>query len=84
MAAGARERSRSNLGLAVTGIAGPGGGTSDKPVGTVWIALAASQGIRAGHYLFGGRRRQIKILAAYTALDWVRRYLRDDSFLLSH
>lgn len=81
MASGIQERSRSDLGLAVTGIAGPGGGTPEKPVGTVWIALAAPRGVRAGHYLFGGRRRQIKVMTAYTALDWLRRYLRDDSFL---
>jgi nicotinamide-nucleotide amidase len=84
MAAGIRERSRSDLGLAVTGIAGPGGGSPEKPVGTVWIALAAARGALAGHYLFGGRRSQIKIQTAYTALDWVRRYLLDDSFLLGH
>jgi nicotinamide-nucleotide amidase len=83
MAAGIRERSRSDLGLAVTGIAGPGGGTPEKPVGTVWIALALPAGIKAGHYLFGGRRSQIKIMTAYTALNWVRRALRDDSFLFS-
>jgi nicotinamide-nucleotide amidase len=82
MAAGVRERSRSDLGLAVTGIAGPGGGTPEKPVGTVWIALASCEGARAGHYLFGGRRQQIKIMTAYTALDWVRRALQHDSLLL--
>jgi len=84
MARGILEKSKADLGLAVTGIAGPGGGTSEKPVGTVWIALASSQGTKAGHYLFDGRRRQIKALTAYTALDWVRRYLLDDSFLFSH
>ncbi|MBI5582596.1 MAG: CinA family nicotinamide mononucleotide deamidase-related protein [Deltaproteobacteria bacterium] len=83
MAAGIRERSRSDLGLAVTGIAGPGGGTPEKPVGTVWIALASSRGEKVGHYLFGGRRGQIKVMTAYTALDWVRRTLLDDSFLFS-
>lgn len=82
MAAGVRERSRSDLGLAVTGIAGPGGGSPEKPVGTVWIALASSEGAKAGHYLFGGRRQQIKIMTAYTALDWVRRTLQHDSLLL--
>ncbi len=80
MARGILEKSKADLGLAVTGIAGPGGGTPEKPVGTVWIALASSLGTKAGHYLFAGRRRQIKALTAYTALDWVRRYLLHDGF----
>ncbi len=84
MAEGVRKKSRSDLGLAVTGIAGPGGGTVEKPVGTVWIALSAAEGNKAGHFLFVGRREQIKILSAYTALNWIRRTLLDDSFLFSH
>jgi nicotinamide-nucleotide amidase len=83
MARGIRQASRSSLGLAVTGIAGPGGGSPEKPVGTVWIALSTSRGEKAIHYLFGGSREQIKILSAYTALNWVRRVLSDDSCLLS-
>jgi nicotinamide-nucleotide amidase len=82
MAEGIRKRSGSGLGLAVTGLAGPGGGTPDKPVGTVWIALSSARGEKAGLYLFGGRREQIRILTAYTALNWVRRFLLDDTFLL--
>jgi len=78
MARGILEKSKADIGLAVTGIAGPGGGTSEKPVGTVWIALASSKGIEARPYLFGGRRQQIKTLTAYTALDWVRRVLLND------
>jgi nicotinamide-nucleotide amidase len=84
MAVGIREKSGSDLGLAVTGIAGPGGGTPEKPVGTVWIALSTGQGNKAGHFLFSGQRNQIKILTAYTALNWVRRYLLDDTFLFSN
>jgi nicotinamide-nucleotide amidase len=84
MAEGVRAQSRSDLGLAVTGIAGPGGGTEEKPVGTVWIALASVRGIKAERFLFSGRRNQIKILTSYTALNWVRRYLLDDSFLFGH
>jgi nicotinamide-nucleotide amidase len=84
MAEGIRRQSRSDLGLAVTGIAGPGGGTPGKPVGTVWISLASIRGTKTGHFLFKGRRDQIKTLTAYTALNWVRRTLLDDSFLLGH
>jgi nicotinamide-nucleotide amidase len=84
MAEGIRKKSKTDLGLSVTGIAGPGGGTPEKPVGTVWIALASGQGSKAGHFLFQGKRNQIKILTAYTALNWVRSYLIDDTFLFSH
>jgi nicotinamide-nucleotide amidase len=84
MAEGVRGQSGSDLGLAVTGIAGPGGGSEEKPVGTVWIALATAQGTRADRFLFSGNRSQIKIMTAYTALNWIRRYLLDDSFLFSH
>jgi nicotinamide-nucleotide amidase len=80
LARGILERGRADLGLAVTGIAGPGGGTPEKPVGTVWMALASAKGVRSSHFLFGGRRRQIKALTAYTALDRVRRYLLNDGF----
>ncbi len=81
MAEGIRKKSGSDLGLAVTGIAGPGGGTAEKPVGTVWIALSTAQAVKAGHFLFVGRREQIKIVSAYTALNWIRRVLLDDTFL---
>ena len=84
MAEGVRAQSSTDLGLAVTGIAGPGGGTEEKPVGTVWIALATAKGVRVEKFLFSGRRQQIKILTAHTALNWVRRFLLDDSFLFSH
>jgi nicotinamide-nucleotide amidase len=84
MAEGVRKKSGADLGLAVTGIAGPGGGTDEKPIGTVWIALSSAEGNKAGHFLFVGRREQIKILSAYTALNWIRRTLLDDSFLFSH
>ena len=83
MAEGIRKKSGTDLGLAVTGIAGPGGGSPEKPVGTVWIALSSPQGNKAGHFLFAGHRNQIKILTAYTALNWVRSYLIDDTFLFS-
>jgi len=84
MAEGIREKSRTDLGLAVTGIAGPGGGSPGKPVGTVWIALASHKGSQAGRFLFEGGRNQIKILTAYTALNWVRSYLVNGAFLFSH
>jgi competence/damage-inducible protein CinA-like protein len=83
MAGRVRKQSGSHLGLAVTGIAGPGGGTSEKPVGTVWIALSTARGDKAGLFHFDGHREQIKTLTAYTALNWVRRVLLNDTFLFS-
>ncbi|MBF0509198.1 MAG: competence/damage-inducible protein A [Deltaproteobacteria bacterium] len=84
MATGMRRVSGADVGLAVTGIAGPDGGTMDKPVGTVYFSLAAAGGDLTERRQFFGRRDQIKTLSAHTALDWVRRYLTDDSFLHRH
>jgi nicotinamide-nucleotide amidase len=75
MASGARQRARSDIGLATTGIAGPGGGSADKPVGTVCIALATAQQIYARRYQFWGTRDWVKLLTSQVALDWVRRFL---------
>lgn len=81
MARGVRERMRSDLGLAVTGIAGPGGGTRDKPVGTVHIALCSKEEVFSRRYRFWGRRDQIKLNASTMGLDWIRRHLNGDSIL---
>jgi len=75
MAAGVRVAAGSDLGLAVTGIAGPAGGTDDKPVGTVFISLASPDGSRTKRFRFGGNREEIRTLTAWMALDWLRRYL---------
>lgn len=81
MAKGARERFRADIGVAVTGIAGPGGGSIEKPVGTVYLGLCSARGTFTGRYLFRGTRAQIKADTAMMALDWIRRYLNGDSFL---
>jgi nicotinamide-nucleotide amidase len=75
MAKGARLASGSDLGLAVTGIAGPDGGSEEKPVGTVFISLAAPDGCWTKRFQFSGSRDEIRTLTAWTALDWLRRYL---------
>lgn len=75
MAKGVREKLGSDLGIAVTGIAGPDGGSIDKPVGTVCIGLASEDDGFSEKYLFHGSREQIKGKSASMALDWVRRYL---------
>ncbi len=76
MAEGARRRAGADLGLSTTGIAGPGGGTADKPVGTVCIGLAWEGGTWSRRYDLGDRGRDfIKTLTALTALDRLRRWL---------
>jgi nicotinamide-nucleotide amidase len=75
MAKGVRQATGSDLGLAVTGIAGPDGGTGDKPVGTVFISLAAPDGCWTKRFQFSGSRDEIRTITAWTALDWLRRYL---------
>jgi nicotinamide-nucleotide amidase len=75
MAKGVRQVAGSHLGLAVTGIAGPDGGTDDKPVGTVFISLAAPDGCWTKRFQFSSSRDEIRTITAWTALDWLRRYL---------
>lgn len=73
LAEGARLRARSDFALAVTGIAGPGGGTPDKPVGTVWIALAdATHPTLAQRFIMPGDRHTIRDRSAKTALNMLR------------
>ena len=74
MAEGVRRLTRSTLGLSVTGIAGPGGGTPAKPVGTVHIGLADEAGARERGFRFPGDRDRIRQQAAQAALDMVRRH----------
>lgn len=81
MAGGIRERMNADLGLAVTGIAGPGGGSKEKPVGTVYVGLATGDKVFSGRYHFSGDREQIKLNTSNAALDWVRRYLNGYPFL---
>ena len=75
MAVGARRALGSDLGLAVTGIAGLDGGTPEKPVGTVCFALAAAGVVHRRRYQLWGTRDWVKLLASQVALDWVRRYV---------
>lgn len=81
MANGIKHHMKTDLGLAVTGIAGPAGGTEEKPVGTVHLGLANGNQVFSGKYCFWGNRRQIKLNTSMMALDWVRRHLNGNSFL---
>lgn len=75
MAAGVRERLGSDLGLSVTGIAGPGGGSAQKPVGLVYIALSDGRQTTASRFNFQGSREKIQSDAAEAALELLRNYL---------
>ena len=68
MARGALERSRAQLTVAVSGIAGPGGGTRDKPVGTVWLAWASDGDVAAVHRHFSGDRAAVRAASIDVAL----------------
>lgn len=75
MAVGLRTRSGADLALAVTGIAGPAGGTAEKPVGTVYIAIATAEENWVTKFHFSGDREQIREITAESGLDLVRKYL---------
>ena len=74
MAVGIRERACADVGLSVTGIAGPGGGTAEKPVGLVFVGLSSDQ-VRVKKMSLGGAREAIRFRASRFALDWLRRSL---------
>ncbi len=75
MAEGARARFGAHLALATTGIAGPDGGTAEKPVGLVWVALAQATGCEALDFVFPFDRERHRLVTTQVALDWVRREL---------
>jgi nicotinamide-nucleotide amidase len=77
MAEGIRERAAVEIGIGITGIAGPDGGTDEKPVGTVAVAMAGPRAgdLRVRTYHFAGGRAMIKFQAAQAALDMLRRTL---------
>ncbi len=76
MAQGVRDRMKADIAVSVSGIAGPGGGTPEKPVGTTWIGLVASDGERAELFHFSGNRETNKTSAVEAALQLLLDYLR--------
>jgi nicotinamide-nucleotide amidase len=76
LAEGIRARAGTTYGLSTTGVAGPGGGTPEKPVGTVHVALATPQGTFHRQLRLGGDRDRITRYAAASALDLLRRHLQ--------
>jgi nicotinamide-nucleotide amidase len=77
MARGAREKSGVEVGVGITGIAGPDGGTEKKPVGTVFIAVCSPLGEAVRVHRFMGTRSTVRERAAQTALDMLRRHLAE-------
>lgn len=75
MAEGVRTQSGADLAVAVTGIAGPTGGTKEKPVGLVFLALADKRATVSQSHLFGGDREGIRFRASQAALDLLRRHI---------
>ncbi len=81
MAMGAKKITGADLALSITGIAGPGGGTTEKPVGTVCFAIAHTKKTLTFRYHFTGNRNMVQTKAAMTALDLLRRHLHGLDFL---
>ena len=76
MSLGIRDILGSSAGVAITGIAGPGGGSQEKPVGLVYIAVITPQANVVERFVFPGNRREIKIQAAKTALELIIQALK--------
>ena len=77
MAKGVLRRLHSDMAIAITGIAGPTGGSTDKPVGTVYIAVARDRGIRVRRFGFKGTRDRIRRAACRRALELLKEELRN-------
>lgn len=77
LAEGIRRRTGASMGIGITGIAGPSGGSAEKPVGLVFIALADERGTQVREFRFPGDRERIRYWATQAALEIIRRRIRD-------
>ena len=75
MALGCQKKFNTDLAVSITGIAGPGGGTPEKPVGLVYVGLAIADGVKVRSFQWGADRESTRIRATKMALNMVRRYL---------
>ncbi len=78
MASGIRRELGTDMGISITGIAGPGGGSEAKPVGTVWFGFADAGGARAFRLQIGGDRDHVRAFAALTAIELLRGHLKKE------
>ncbi|MGH9353047.1 MAG: CinA family protein, partial [Terriglobia bacterium] len=74
---GIRRRADSAIGIGITGIAGPGGGSAERPVGLVFIGLSDARGTTVREFRFPGNRERIRYWASQMALEMIRRRVRD-------
>lgn len=75
MAVGIRMLRKTDIGVGVTGIAGPTGGTATKPVGLVYIALSTQSCVECKEFRFTGDREEIKLMSSQAAMEMIREYL---------
>ena len=78
MAAGARKVLKADIAVSISGIAGPAGGTPEKPVGTVWFGLEAPDGTWTRRHNFEGDRLEVKQQSAVAAMQFILDYLEDN------
>ncbi len=76
MATGVRSLVKADIGISITGVAGPGGGSAEKPVGTTYVGLAGPEGVRVKCFLWQGDRSSNREQSVQAALDMLVDYLR--------
>jgi PncC family amidohydrolase len=79
MSHGIREKMAASVGLSVTGVAGPSGGSPENPVGTVWISVATGNRHEALRWHFHGDRERVMLGASQAGLNWLRLVLLEQS-----
>ena len=79
MAIGAQKALKTDYSVATTGIAGPEGGSDEKPVGTVWIAVAGPSGVTSKKYIFKHNRERNIIRTTHTALNLLRVFILNEN-----